>query len=294
MANTKIEWTDKTWNPLAGCNDKSEGCRNCYARGMARRLEAMGLAKYKGLTMLQGSHVVWTGKISFDEKALLQPLKWKKPCRIFVNSMSDLFHENVPDEWIDRIFAVMALCPQHTFQVLTKRPERMLKYFANLQTSNRVGREINVIYGSPKLINTEIDHPGWSFTRDGNEWEPLPNVWLGVSDEGNRHERVDILRQVPAAVRFVSAEPLIFNPGKVDLSGLDWVIVGGESGPGARPMEFEWAESIVNQCKAARVACFVKQMGSGLAKRYGWKSAKGGDWHEWPTGLMVREFPESR
>ena len=219
---TGIEWTDATWNPIAGCNDVSEGCRNCYARGMARRLEAMGSAKYAGLTVLQGSHVVWTGKIAFDEDALLQPLRWKRPRMIFTNSMSDLFHENVTDEMRDRIFAVMAVCPQHTFQVLTKRPERMRAYFASAAYANVQLRACDMVQewitknGGVEGLTRVFRNMSLSLSRNNHavradfEW-PLPNVWLGVTVENQEaaDERIPLLLQMPAAVRFLSCEPLL-------------------------------------------------------------------------------------
>ena len=296
---SKIEWTDETWNPIAGCSKVSPGCANCYAEKMAGRLEAMGQAKYTGLT---GSHRVWTGKIAFDEKALLAPLKRKgKPLydaqtgervgfgrglRYFVNSMSDLFHENVTDEQIDRVFAVMALCPQHTFQVLTKRPERMKQYLSDDNPRYTIRR----IFDAAEKIDQE---KGYVF--DCDIYHPLMNVWLGVSVENQKtaDERIPLLLQTPAAVRFISAEPLlgavdllkteylkaIAKPGwqgekRYPFEGmlpdedrtkllhlLDWVIVGGESGPGARPMHPDWARSLRDQCEAAGVAFFFKQWG---------------------------------
>lgn len=281
---TNIEWTDETWNPIAGCNDVSEGCRHCYARTMAGRLEAMGVAKYAGLTVLQGSHRVWTGKISFDEKALLAPLRRKKPTRYFVNSMSDLFHPNVTDAQIDRVFAVMALCPQHTFQVLTKRPGRMLAYLTNEEVQNRW-----CVAGNPFVVESAIPlekYADRAMFRDDDgvfrsvfsQW-PLPNVWLGVSveDQKTADGRIPLLLQTPAAVRFISAEPLL---GPIDFYAVDierpkwreeyglcedvylkWVIVGGESGPGARPMHPEWARGLRDQCVAAGLPFFFKQWG---------------------------------
>ncbi len=305
---SKIEWTQKTWNPVAGCSDKSPGCTNCYAKKMAGRLEAMGVKKYEGLTVLQGSHRVWTGKIAFDEQALLAPLRRKKPTRYFVNSMSDLFHENVTDEQIDRIFAVMALCPQHTFQVLTKRPERMLAYLRQVSDERDMQRWVNAA--------VEFDLPSPMFDAAVAEWEwPLPNVWLGVSveNQATADERIPPLLQAPAAVRFISAEPLLgpvdveafLGDGESAIGGmefieLDWVIVGGESGPGARPFNIEWARSIVQQCAAAGVACFVKQMGAkpfmaeDCAIGFTLRDRKGGDMAEWPEDLRVRQMPEVR
>lgn len=272
---SNIGWTDATLNGIAGCNDLSSGCKNCYAREMTGRLEAMGQPKYTGLTVLQGSHRVWTGKINFDEKALLAPLKRKKPTRYFVNSMSDLFHKNVSDEIIDKHFAVFALCPQHQFQILTKRPERQMEYMQS--------RAKSVEYW-------ESAARGFGYTfkwtnLDGKEMStcpfPLKNVWLGTSTENQAtaDERIPFLLQTPAAVRFISAEPLLgeiniwaFLRGKIrdeslvalrsiPMPGLDWVVVGAESGSEARPMELDWLLGIVNQCKTAKVPVFVKQDG---------------------------------
>jgi protein gp37 len=289
---TGISWTDSTWNPIRGCSRVSEGCRHCYAESVAHRFSGPGLA-YEGLVQLDAagkSTGKWNGQIKFVEEHLLDPLRWKKPQMIFVNSMSDLFHENVTDEMRDKIFAVMALCPQHTFQVLTKRPERMLAYFSDLETSNRVGHAMDMIYDAPALIRTKIDHPGWSFTRGGQEWEPLSNVHLGVSvdDQPTANLRIPLLLRTPAAVRFISAEPLLGSLNiRPDLGTecvhgdsyseddtnaticrrceetptLDWVIVGGESVVGARPMHPDWARSLRDQCNAARVPFFFKQWG---------------------------------
>ena len=202
------------------------------------------------------------------EDALLDPLSWRKQQRAFVNSMSALFHEAVPYEFIDRVFAVMAIAHQHTFQVLTKRPERMCAYFADSTVNERVGMAMNVIVDA----DARAQHPGWFFGPDAR-WDPLPNVWLGVSVESQKYadERIPLLLQTPAVVRFVAAEPLL---GPVDLVSwlplpawearpkLDCVIVGGESGASARPMDLAWARSIVAQCKDAGVPVFVKQLGA--------------------------------
>ncbi|WP_417821274.1 phage Gp37/Gp68 family protein [Terasakiella sp.] len=257
---SKIEWTDKTWNPIAGCAVVSEGCKNCYAINQAMRNAAMGCDKYVGTTRKSGTKHVWTGKINFDEKALLAPLKRKTPTRYFVNSMSDLFHENVPDEWIDKIFAVMALCPQHTFQVLTKRPERMREFYQN------PARDDLITWAQAEFTK-----------RFQSQTVSLPNVWLGVSieDQATANERIPLLLDTPAAVRWVSAEPLL-GPvifGSVDIHGigkvyrekvidhLDWVVVGGESGPGARPMHPEWADELRGQCEMSGVPFLFKQWG---------------------------------
>lgn len=279
MAQTKIEWSDKTWNALAGCNDKSEGCRNCYARRMAHRLELMGQEKYRGLTVLQGSHIVWTGKITFDEKALMEPLRWRKPCRIFVNSMSDLFHHNVTDAQIDLIFAVMALCPQHEFQVLTKRPDRMLSYLTGLRKAANdwleklAGQEPDKkhTFTPSDVLNLRWMH--WRMNQGPSfpygPW-PLRNVLLGTSVENQlaADERLGTLAMIGRMGwrTMVSFEPLlgyvIANPVWLALGPETWAIVGGESGPGARPMHVEWARLLRDQCVDAGIPFFFKQQGA--------------------------------
>lgn len=255
--NSSIEWTDATWNPIVGCSRVSEGCRNCYAERFAHRW-AGTVETYKGVVESTPNGSRWTGNVKFIESRLDQPLRWRKPRRIFVNSMSDLFHENVPDEWIDRIFAVMALSPQHTFQILTKRPERMLEYF-NAERFGYIEAIARKIHGKPLPPGTVMP------------W-PLPNVWLGVSVENQKaaDERIPLLLQTPAAVRFLSCEPLL---GPVDLTRfsahplvpnaipIDWVIAGGESGPGARPMHPDWVRELRDHCQAAGVPFFFKQWG---------------------------------
>ena len=261
---TAIEWTDASWNPLRArnpvverfgwhCEPVSEGCRNCYAAAFNRRL-GTGLDYKPGY---RGSIEIY-----IDEKALLLPLKWKKPRRIFVCSMTDLFADFVTDEMIDRVFAVMALASQHQFQVLTKRSARMRAYCAS-RRHDTVYSEMAVIRGVEGTHDLRVD------------W-PLPNVWLGVSAEDQKRadERLPHLISTPAAVRFISAEPLLgplllqhseLIDGKVrnwlGAGGLDWVIVGGESGPNARPMHPDWARSLRDQCQAAGVPFFFKQHG---------------------------------
>jgi protein gp37 len=308
---TSIEWTEATWNPIAGCSVLSPGCTNCYAMRTAARLARIEATApiYAGLTQPSKAGPVWTGRIAVNEKALLEPLRRRKPTMYFVNSMSDLFHEAVPDETIDRVFAVMALCPQHTFQVLTKRSARMREYVG------RAGVAGNARFYPGHSIMTAMD----GLSRD--KWPdlrwPLPNVWLGVSveDQKRADERIPDLLATPAAVRFLSCEPLL---GPVDLrghisepweglastwtdrdgilrgdltgnaiDGIEWVIVGGESGPGARPMRDIWAQDIVNQCQDAGTAVFVKQLSSG-----GPKPIK--DIDQFPEGLRVREWPNAR
>lgn len=293
MDRTKIEWTDATWNPLRGCTRVSEGCRNCYAETVAARFSGPGHA-YEGLAKWAGTprEARWTGKVVLVDKAIDQPLRWREPRRIFVNSMSDLFHEAVPYHWIDRIFAVMAMSPQHVFQVLTKRPQRMRSYIAG--AAGRVYDEVvdkrfdqGGSLGKVVLIADPLHEP---FAPPGprvylGRW-PLPNVWLGTSveDQAAADERIPLLLDTLAAVRFISAEPLL---GLLDLTSirfrnarggqedwnaladeggtgscLDWVIAGGESGPNARPMSPTWARSLRDQCADAGVPFFFKQWGN--------------------------------
>lgn len=227
MAETQIEWTDATWNPVAGCSLASSGCKNCYAMQMARRLEMMGVDKYKGLTKKRTNNVVWNGNIRLDHKSLEIPYRWKKPRKIFVNSMSDLFHEKVSDKFILEVWKVMEETPHHNYQILTKRPERMRKF---------VSSKVKYIF---------------------------PNVWLGTTVESEDVKmRINFLRRTSAAIRFISFEPLIGSVGKVNLSDIHWAIVGGESGCKARPIKEEWIDEIHEQCEIYNTAFFFKQWGS--------------------------------
>lgn len=214
MRTTKIEWTDKTWNPITGCSKKSTGCMHCYAEVMARRLKAMGQEKYaNGFA------------VTLHERCLEEPLTWRGNHNIFVCSMSDIFHENVPFEFIDKMFDVIKCTPQHRYQILTKRAERMAEYFKTHSVPN--------------------------------------NVWLGVTVEAQSSRfRIDHLRNLPASVKFLSCEPLVEDLGELDLNGIDWVIVGGESGPQARPMKEEWALNIMRQVEAQGACFFFKQWGT--------------------------------
>jgi len=336
MSASAIEWTDVTWNPVRGCSmapgSEAGGCLNCYAARMASRNlpEMRSPTTGKAFARRTAKGPRWTGAVELIPSKLDEPLHWRKPRRVFVNSMSDLFHEALPAEDVAEVFRVMARCPQHTFQILTKRPGRMLELV-------------------PRVVAT---------------WGILPNVWLGVSveDQATADARIPLLLQTPAAKRFVSYEPAL---GPVDfgryyfttlpgreareypfpqldeedrtkwLDLLDWIIVGGESGPGARPFNSQWARSTVFQCRDTKTACFVKQMGCNILDRNdrlatdnpapwpdlwpepesGWddgargnlehlddgyqgapvrirlKSSKGGDMAEWPEDLRVREFP---
>ena len=311
--HTRIEWTDATWNPITGCTLVSEGCRNCYAAGLAAtRLKnhpsRVGLARVNAR-----GEAKFTGEVRMNEQWLDQPLRWKRPRKIFVCAHSDLFHENVPDEWIDRVFAVMALASHHTFQVLTKRPERAREYMSHLQSP---------IYFTDLAIASRKG--GVALVGDigflrNHPVGPLPNVWLGTSveDQATADARIPYLLATPAAVRFVSAEPLL---GPVDLTSipdpsglkhsymdalrgkfwmppehvdwptqsrpvngrlnvnlcgwLDWIICGGESGKNARPMHPDWARSLRDQCQAAGVAFHFKQWGQYEADQIGPEDAR--------------------
>lgn len=306
---TGIEWTDATWNPVRGCSRVSAGCQNCYAETVAGRFSGAGMA-YEGLIAKGGQ---WNGQIKLVPDALGQPLSWKKPRKIFVNSMSDLFHENVPTDFIDQVFAIMACAKQHTFQILTKRPERM-RYYAKRVAESQPHDEVNMaVFDAANCLDG-------SFAT----W-PLPNVWLGVSveDQETADERIPLLLQTPAAVRWISAEPLLeavdlkrfiasprhymtrcehcswhgsselcgtnFDGDDIicpeccqsicgdDAPGLDWVVVGGESGKNARPMHPDWARSLRDQCKAAGVPFLFKQWGEWQPTFNGnfcWKSSR--------------------
>ena len=369
---SKIEWCDATWNPIVGCSIVSRGCTNCYAMKMARRIEVMQdrafdavearkRSPYAGLTQNVKAGAVWNGKVALaSDDTLTAPLHWKKPRRIFVNSMGDLFHEAVPDEWIDRVFAVMALAPHHTFQVLTKRSGRMRGYLSAArahpvglaamdQTLRSMAENPTSNVGAGCILQGDIAHL--------KLW-PLPNVWLGVSAEDQRRadERIPDLLATPAAVRFVCAEPMLgpidfqrIDGGALDseatgiklnaLTGgrkstspwhLDWIIVGGESGPNARANWIPNVRAIVQQCKAAGTAVYVKQLGAnvqdrndagfegcdpsqwpdidpnrveedldgtrddyqGAPVRVHLRDRKGADMAEWPEDLRIRQFPE--
>ncbi|MCC8968944.1 DUF5131 family protein [Bradyrhizobium brasilense] len=242
--NSPIEWTEATWNPVGGCTILSPGCTNCYAMRLARRLEAMGQKKYAGTTRMTGGRAKWNGKIVLDEAALEIPLKWKSSKIIFVNSMSDLFHEEIPLEFIARVFGVMKQARHHTFQVLTKRADRLGEVADKLSWPN--------------------------------------NVWMGVSVENQEYVgRIDALRSTPAYVKFLSLEPLLGPLSNLNLDGIDWAIAGGESGPAARPMNPDWVRSIRDQCVEAGVAFHFKQWG-GVQKKQTGRVLDGRTWDELP------------
>lgn len=254
--NSKIEWTEQTWNPVTGCDKISPGCKHCYAEVMATRLKAMGQANYRN-----------GFEVTLQPHMLSIPLRRKKPTTYFVNSMSDLFHDGVPFDYVAAVFYAMAASPQHTFQVLTKRPERMRAWFSWVQKRESEGREL-FPYDTPEwriwhmLHVSALRAGGTPEPHHGGPW-PLPNVWLGVSVEDRKYglPRIDELRATPAAVRFLSVEPLLEDLGELDLDGIAWVIVGGESGPGARPMHPDWVRNIRDQVLAQRVPCAGCAMG---------------------------------
>lgn len=238
MASSKIEWTESTWNPLTGCTKVSPGCKNCYAERMANRLQAMGVEKYRDGFQL-----------SLHEEVLEEPLTWAKPQMIFVNSMSDLFHKDVPLDFILRIFEVMRRADWHQFQILTKRAERLLE------------------------LDAALDWP--------------ENVWMGVSVETTHYmHRIDLLRRTHAVVKFLSLEPLLGPLPGMDLAGIDWVIVGGESGPHARPIELDWVREIRDQCVRAQVPFFFKQWGGTNKKKTG-RLLDARTWDELPRGRSL-------
>ncbi len=249
-AGSRIEWTNATWNPTTGCTRASAGCDNCYAARMTRRLELMGCGEYAGLTAVnRRGDRHFNGVLRCHEDRLDVPRRWRAPRRIFVNSMSDLFHPRVPLTFVQQVFAVMNECSRHTFQVLTKRPEIALEFAPHL-----------------------------TWTR---------NIWMGTSVENALVlDRAKTLARVPAKLRFLSLEPLIGPLKKLPLQKMHWVIVGGESGPGARPMEQQWVLEILDQCRASDVPFFFKQWG-GVNKKKGGRRLNGRFWDEMPDNEMV-------
>lgn len=271
MTQSAIEWTDRSdWNPVRGCTRVTEGCRNCYAESIAARFCGAG-QPFEGFATKKGGEARWTGKVELQTNRLTLPLKWRKSAKIFANSASDIFHESLPDSDIHKIFAVMALCPQHTFQILTKRPERMAQY---CNSRRHMGDS-----GICDAINQIPNHLG---NRHGALEMPLRNVWLGVSvhDQSSADECVPLLLATPAAKRFVSYEPALgpVDFAKIQARGGDYkfnafegqghdgarlnqVIFGGESGPNARPAHPDWARNTQRQCAAAGTAFYMKQWG---------------------------------
>lgn len=242
-----IEWTDATWNPTTGCDRTSPGCDNCYALTLAKRLKAMGSDRYQNEGDPRTSGPGF--KLTMHEDAIDAPRRWKHPRLVFVNSMSDLFHEDVTEDFIQRVFAVMSETPHHTYQVLTKRTKRLTRIAPNL------------------------------------DWPP--NVWMGASVEAASYRfRIDHISEVPAAVRFISAEPLLGPLGAVNLDDIDWVIAGGESGPRARPMDIAWGRDLRDQCVAQGVKFFFKQWG-GRTSKAGGRELDGRTWDDMPIPAAV-------
>lgn len=247
---TSIEWTEMTWNPVRGCSRISPGCQHCYAERMAHRFSGPGLP-YEGLTKSVRGEPRWTGRLKLVPESLPEPLKWKRPRMVFVNSMSDLFHKNVPTSFIQETFDVMNRAYWHTFQILTKRPERCVE------------------------LAREVD---WT-----------ANIWQGTSVESAGYlRRVDALREVPAEVRFLSIEPLLGPLPGLDLEGIGWVIVGGESGPGARAMDPGWVREIRDRCVDRNIPFFFKQWG-GVRKKTTGRELDGRTWNELPTTAVAAE-----
>ena len=245
MKKSKIEWTEETWNPTTGCTKVSAGCKNCYAEVMANRLQAMGTPGYEN-----------GFEFSIMPDRLEQPLKKKKATKYFVNSMSDLFHEKMPQNFLDKIMGVIDLTPQHIYQILTKREGAMFEYFQNRKIPE--------------------------------------NIWLGVTVDDKKHgvPRIDKLRNINATIKFLSVEPLLEDIGEIDLTGIHWVIVGGESGAKARPMKKEWALNVKRQCEEQNVAFFFKQWGTWGAdgvkrsKKTNGRILNGKEWNEYPEHIM--------
>jgi protein gp37 len=311
---TTIEWTDVSWNPVHGCSRVSTGCKHCYAETLSLRYRQT-LAPWTARNAAQN--------VLLKPHKLREPLSkagpWKKPCRVFVNSMSDLFHEEIPDEYIDRVFATMALADRHTFQVLTKRPERARAYLTAPNVYNRIESAMCGVCCSKGPGSGVCGWGNDDCDLEDPEW-PLPNVWLGVSIENRKWvRRADVLRQTPAAVRFISAEPLLGpliaphhiavptideagdedpedwevvpfwddqpgpgGPDELDLTGIDWLIVGGESGQGHRPFDVQWARDLRDVSQSTGTAFFVKQLGG---------ARPGTKLEDLPEDLRIREFP---
>ena len=296
---TLIEWSDATWNIITGCTRVSRGCGGpdgggCYAE----RLAATRLRNHSSRVGLTDANGRWNGQVRFNADWLAQPLRYSRPRKIFVCAHSDLFHESVPDEWIDQVFAVMALCPRHIFQLLTKRPQRMRSYLLADRAASRIHEVIYgwLLHGKPGPAGYRFSRQEmWDCSRRADRWQPqfswpLPNVWPGVSaeDQPTADERIRHLLNTPAWVRWLSAEPLL-GPLEIDeyLAGpgaLDWVVAGGESGPRARSMDPAWARSLRNQCICAETPFFFKQWGGTTSKAGGCEL----DGREW------RQFPDAR
>jgi protein gp37 len=279
---TKIEWCDASWNPVMGCTPVSPGCLNCYAARLAARFAKEG-GIYDGLAVHRGGRSVFTTKIRYNAARLADPLRWKKPKRIFVNSMSDLFHEDVDFGFVDCVFGAMQLAQRHTYLILTKRPERMLEYMrqASKDAIGAVARRMN--------DDVPTDWASW----------PPANVWMGTSVENQdaAYERLPSLQLLKGWRRFVSFEPLI---GPVQISSfaprewLDWAIIGGETGPGARPCQLDWMAGLIGDCRISGIPVFVKQLGANPVIGDGARMVVSDfkDMSAWPDWLRIREWPK--
>lgn len=295
---TGIEWTDATWNPVTGCEKVSPGCRDCYAEGVSERMQKNPKQdKYVNVVNSDGH---WTGEVHVHPDELVKPTRWTKPRRIFTCSMSDLFHEKVRPQFVGACFARMAVADHHVFQVLTKRPERMARM---LPDEPRFHHDRSIQQKFTEGFVQEIRHV---LADDGDTvvdvesireldipW-PLPNVWVGTSveDQERVEDRLQHLVNTPSNIHFLSCEPLLDRINIWPCLGIvDWVIVGGESGPDARPIEPSWVSHVINQCRDNDVPVFVKQLGTRWAEGAGADDSKGGDPAEWPETLRVREWP---
>lgn len=294
--DSKIEWTDDTHQFVSGCDDASPGCAHCYAKRQAHRMasnpNAKVQARYRGLTVVRGNGPQWTGEVRPLPDQLAVFLRQRAPRTIFVNSLSDTFHADIPDEYIAAMFGVMAFSPQHTCQVLTKRAERMRQWFEWIERVAPHGTDVAYCAEAAHEAMTEASDDGTTPV-DGKfivhaQW-PLPNVYLGVSVENKKHgvPRIALLRATPAKKRFLSVEPLLEDLGTLDLTGIHQVIVGSESGPKARPMEEDWVRSIRDQCVAANVPFFYKQRLDAKRRKVSLPMLDGRQWAEMPASLPV-------
>lgn len=280
MSKTNISWTQQVWNPFVGCDRVSPGCANCYAiRDVWRMSHNPKLSGYGGLVEKKGGRLNWTGEIRFFPKRLETPVRRRTPTEYFVNSVSDFFHKNISDTDRDRAMAVMALTPQHRYQVLTKRPERAAEYLSRLFDGGG--------WASDMADWARDNLPGFNSGSVHEELADyacigyLPNLWLGVSVESREYaRRADVLREIPAGVRWLSCEPLL-GPLDLDLAGIDWVVVGGESGPGRRPIDPDWVRQIRDRCLETETAFYFKQWGGKTPGANG-NELDGRTWEEKP------------
>lgn len=324
-----IAWTEHTWNPVRGCSRVSEGCRNCYAEQVARRFSGPG-QPYEGLVTIGAKGARWSGTTKFVQEHLADPLRWGRPRMVFVNSMSDLFHESIAFDDIAAIFGVMGASWKHAFQVLTKRPERAREFFAWLEEKSKTYTRNGHAEECYRHARRRIDAPESDRSPRAPLWHPalpsfpFPNVWIGVSveDQETADQRIPVLLELPAAIRWVSYEPAL-GPVNFDLlscedgesyqssfrlsddeDGIDWIVVGGESGREAREFHLSWARDTIRQARESSCAVFVKQLGAvayetrnmpgGMSRLLDLDHPKGGSIDEWPKDLRVREYPKVR